>query len=100
MRHVADGNGVLLLDIGEEGALVVDLEVEDAVLVGELEGGGVGGGGVGGVGGVGGEREAVEGGEHGEFELEGVRGGEGERGPGGPGVFREGDCVFLGWGVG
>lgn len=42
--EVADGDGVLLLDVREEGPLVVDFEVEDAVLVGELEGRGVDGG--------------------------------------------------------
>jgi hypothetical protein len=39
--EVADGHGVLLLDVGEEGALVVDLEVEDTVLVWQGEAGGV-----------------------------------------------------------
>lgn len=40
VREVADGDGVLFVDVGEEGALVVDFEVEDAVLVGGFEGGG------------------------------------------------------------
>lgn len=100
MGHVAHRHGVLLLDVGEQGPLVVDLEVEDAVLVGQLEGGRVGGLGRGRVGRVRGKGQAVEGREHGELELEGVGGGEGERRPGGPGVFGEGDGVFLGWGGG
>lgn len=37
MRKVANGNSVLLFHIGEKWSLVVDLEVEDAVLVWELE---------------------------------------------------------------
>lgn len=74
--HVADRDCVLLLDVGQEGTFVVDLEVEDAVLVGDLEGDGVCRFFGGGVGGVKGERETVEGGEHGEFELELVVGGD------------------------
>ena len=38
--HVAHADGVLLLDVRQEGALVVDLEVEDAVLVRQRESGG------------------------------------------------------------
>ncbi len=34
---MTDGDGVLLLNVGEEGSLVVDLEVEDAVLIWKLE---------------------------------------------------------------
>lgn len=37
MSEVADGDGVLLFDIGIERPLVVDLEIEDSVLIGELE---------------------------------------------------------------
>jgi hypothetical protein len=37
MCKVSNGDGVLLLDVGEEGSLVVDLEVEDTVLIWELE---------------------------------------------------------------
>lgn len=93
MGHVADGNGVLLLDVGEEGALVVDLEVEDAVLVRQDEGGGVSGG-VGGAG-LGGKRDAVEGGEHAELELEVIAAGKCEGGPLVPGVLRDRDGVGL-----
>lgn len=37
MSHVPNRDGVLLVDDGEERPLVVDLEVEDAMLVGEGE---------------------------------------------------------------
>lgn len=33
MGHVADGNGPLLLQIGQERPLVVDHEVEDTVVI-------------------------------------------------------------------
>lgn len=95
MRHVAHRHRVLLLDVGQERPLVVDLEVEDAVLVGQLEAGGEGGGVRCGERGRGGEGEAVEGGEHRELELQEVVRGDGEGGPGVPGVFGEGDCVCL-----
>lgn len=95
MGHVSDRHSVLLLDVGEEGALVIDLEVEDAVLIGKFERDGVSRGFGGGVGLVEGQRQAVEGGEHGELELEDVVGGEGEGGPLVVGVFREGDGVGL-----
>lgn len=36
--HVADGHGVLLLDVGQEWALVVGYEVVDAVVVRNPEG--------------------------------------------------------------
>ena len=42
VRKVAHCDGVLLLNVREEGALVVDLEVEDTVLVWEDEGCAVG----------------------------------------------------------
>jgi len=80
MREMPDRDAVLLIDVGEEGTLVVDTEVEDAVLVGQAEGGceegrvGRGGGGEGGFGG-GEEGQAVVGGEHCELELQGVGGG-------------------------
>jgi hypothetical protein len=38
VRKVADGDLPLLVDVGDEGAAVVDAEVEDAVLVGGFEG--------------------------------------------------------------
>lgn len=80
MRKVADRDLALLVERRQKGALVVDAEVEDAVLVGQAE--------VGredrrvGVRWRRGQRrqgEAVEGREHGEFELDGVVG-RGEEG--------------------
>lgn len=74
VRKVTHRHGVLLLDVGIEGPLVVNLKVEDAVLVGQLEGSGVDA--PAGWGFHVGEGEAVEGREHGEFELQDiVRGG-------------------------
>lgn len=46
---MADSNSVLLLEVGVEGSLVVDFEVEDSVLVWELEASCVDGGGGGGL---------------------------------------------------
>ena len=37
MRKVADSDLALFLDVREEGSLVIHLEGEDAVLVGQLE---------------------------------------------------------------
>jgi hypothetical protein len=70
---VADSDLALLVDVGEERTAVVDAEVEDAVLVGRLEGDAENGG----VCGLrdGGEVEALEGGEHAELELDVVGGG-------------------------
>lgn len=42
MRIMPYGDGALLVDAGEEGPLVVEAEVEDAVLVREAERGLVG----------------------------------------------------------
>ena len=77
MSIVADSYLVLLLDIGEEGTLVVDTEGEDTVLVGDGELGAVDGA----VFRLGGrlEVEAMEGGQHGELELKGVILGDLER---------------------
>lgn len=73
MRKVPDGDLSLLVDGGQEGALVVDAEVEDAVLVGELEVGGEDGGvGVGRRGREKLQRETVERRQHGEFQLDDV----------------------------
>ena len=95
VRHVADRDRVLLLDVGEERPLVVHLEVEDAVLVGELErrdkDGSVGRG----LRDVVRQRQAVERRQHGELELQLVVGGDGERLPCGPGPLRDGDGVGL-----
>lgn len=72
MRKVAHGDCVLFVDVRNEGALVVDTECEDAVLVGYLEGGGESGAVVG--RGRRKQRKTVIRVEHGEFELEGVGG--------------------------
>ena len=76
VRKVADRDLSLLVDVREEGAAVVDAEVEDAVLIGCFERDAEDCG-------VcslrdGGEVEALEGGEHAEFELDVVGGGGGE----------------------
>jgi hypothetical protein len=70
VSKVAHGDGVLLLDVRQEWALVVDLEIEDSVLVGQLEGGDINSGIVSGSGCL--EGQTVEGGQHREFELDSV----------------------------
>jgi hypothetical protein len=94
--HVAHRHRVLLLHVGEEGPLVVDLEVEDAVLVRQPEVRRVRRRLRGGPRRVDSEREAVEGREHAELELQGVAVGEGEAGPLVPDPLGEGDGVGLG----
>lgn len=91
MGKVAHRDGGLFLNVGVEGALVVDLEVEDAVLVGQLERGRVGG--AVGARGDGLEGQAVEGRQHAELELQGVLFGDGEGGPGVPDVLGQRDGV-------
>lgn len=76
MGEVPDGDRVLLLDVAVERPLVVDLEVEDAVLVRQLEGHRVRRAVRGRDGGL--EVESVEGREHAEFQLQVVRLGDGE----------------------
>ena len=61
---------ILLLNSGEEGSFVVDLESEYAMLVGCCEGGGVSG--TIEAGGCSLQRKPYEGGEHAKFELKGV----------------------------
>lgn len=73
---MSDRDLSLLIHTRQERALVVDSEVEDAVLIRCAEGGLEDGGVVGGLHGF--EGDAVEGGEHAEFELERVGGGDGE----------------------
>jgi len=100
VRKVAYRDRVLLVHVRHEGPLVVDAEVEDAVLVRDAEGcreeGAVGcvayGEGAGG-----GEGEAVVGVQHGEFELDGVGGGWAEGVQVVPGVLGELDRVRLWW---
>ena len=83
----------LLINVSQEGPLVVDAEVEDAVLVGRGEGGLVDCRVLRCADRV--ERDAVEGREHAEFELEGVGGGDGEGDVVVEGVFGELDLECL-----
>jgi hypothetical protein len=77
VRKVADGDLPLFVNVGKEGAAVVDAEVEDAVLIGCLEADAEDGC----VCGLcnGGKVQALEWGEHAKFELDVVvrRGDEG-----------------------
>lgn len=93
MSNVSHADGVLLLDVSQERPLVVDLEVEDAVLVREREAGAVDGGRVADTKGL--EIQSVEGRQHGELELERVGGGEGVRLPLVPGILRHGNAIRL-----
>lgn len=93
MRKVADADRVLLLDVGEERALVVDLEVEDAMLVGEDEGDAIHGSIASGA--PASQVEAVEGRQHGKLELKNVVLRKGEGNPFVPAPLREGDVVRL-----
>lgn len=68
MRHVSHTDRVLLIEVSQEGTLVIDFEVEDAVLVGQSKSGAVDGGRISGSNEL--QVQAVEGREHGEFELE------------------------------
>ena len=72
MRKVSDCDLPLLLNVGKEGTVVLDVEVEDTVLIRGLEGGAKDGR----VCGLreGGEIDAVEGRQHAEFELDSVAG--------------------------
>lgn len=70
VRVMADGNFVLLLDVGEEGTLVVDTEGEDSMLVRNGEACAVHSAGFRSEGRL--ESEAVERREHGEFELQSI----------------------------
>jgi hypothetical protein len=95
MGKMPDGNLHLLFHGRQKRPLIVDLESENAVLVGEAEGRWESSA----IGGVrdGMEGEALEWGQHGEFELEGVGRGKLERPPGVVRVFREGDGEGLGF---
>ena len=79
MGEVAVSHLVLLLDVGEEGTLVVDAEGEDTVLIGGHELGAEHSAGIGTAGGL--EVQAVERREHGELELESIAGGNFEGNP-------------------
>lgn len=93
MRKVADADGVLLLDVGEVGALVVDLEVEDSMLVGKSKVNAVDGSVVCGAGES--QVEAVEGGKHGKLELEDIVFRKGKGNPLVPAVLGQGDGIRL-----
>lgn len=79
--HVADGDGELLFNVSEEGALVVDHEVEDAVLVWRGEVSAIYRELSRGSGGVLLQLEAMEGRQHAEFKLEVVSFGNDEGSP-------------------
>lgn len=68
VRIVANGDFMLLFDVGEERALVVNAEREDSVLIGDGESCAVDGAVFRPAGGL--ESEAVEGREHGKFKLQ------------------------------
>ena len=70
MRNVTHADRVLLVDVGQERALVVDAEVENAVLVRQDKGSPVDSSVGGRVDGF--QVEAVEGRQHREFELQSV----------------------------
>lgn len=93
--HVADGDGALLLNVGQEGPLVVDHEVEDAVLVGDDKRYLVDALGLGGDAFLVLERQAVVGGEHGKLELQLVVGWDLEIVPPVPDPFGDGDGIGL-----
>lgn len=93
--HVADGYGVLLLDVGQEWALVVGDEVVDAVVVGDPEGHaedarGLGRGTLHLLDG-----NAVQGRQLAELELQLIALGDLEVPPPVPDPFREGDLICL-----
>lgn len=93
MSKVADADCVLLFNVGEERALVVDLEVENTMLIGKGEGDAIHGSIVSGAGAS--QVQAVEGRKHGEFELEKVVLRKGERNPFVPAPLGQRDVVRL-----
>lgn len=70
VRVMADGDFVLLLDVGEEGTLVVDTEGKDSMLIGDDEARAVHSAVFRSEGRL--ESEAVERREHSEFELQSI----------------------------
>lgn len=90
---MTNSDGILFLNIREEGTLVVDLEVKNTVLVGQSENASVGrlcavrSGQHG--------REPVEWGEHAKFELQSVGARSDEGAPFVPGVFGQRDRISL-----
>lgn len=95
MGHVADGNGALLLHIGQERPLVVDHEVEDAVVIRNRECDLVDALGLGRGALLRLELQTVERREHAELELQLVIVGDLEAEPLVPDPLRDGDGVLL-----
>lgn len=93
MREVSHSNGVLFFNVGQERALVVDLEVEDTMLIGKLEASSIDGGVRSGPGGL--KGQAVEGGKHGKFQLDHIAICGHKWYPVVPGVLRESDFIRL-----
>lgn len=93
MGHVADTDSALLLDRAKQRALVVDHEVEDAVLVRQGKRGAEDGGVA--ASRLDGEVEAVEGGQHGELELHLIAGRQDIWLPAIVRVFRDGNEIRL-----
>ena len=93
MREVTDSDLSLLVDGRKERSSVVDAEVENAMLIGRLEGDAEDGS----VCGLGDGREvqALEWGEHAEFELDLVVGGWDKRSQVIVRVFRDFDLEVL-----
>lgn len=95
VRHVADGHGVLLLEVGQEGSLVVGDEVVDAMVIGDPEGHAedtrsLGRGTLDLL-----DRDTVQGGQHAELELQLVTLGNLEVPPPVPDPLGDGDLVSL-----
>lgn len=91
--HVSHTDGALLLDVGQEWSLVVDHEVEDAVLVRQHKTGSEHGGRLGDE--RGGKLQAVERREHGKLKLQSVLVGDGKGLPLVPAPLRDGNAVGL-----
>jgi len=90
---VSNADSSLLLKVSQEGSLVVDHEVEDAMLVGKNKVGAVDSLLLTDVNGL--QGDAVERGQHGELELEVVALREVEGLPVVPGVLGDGNAVGL-----
>lgn len=95
MGHVANGNGTLLLHVGQERPLVVDHEIEDTVVIRDRERNLVDALGLGRGALLRLELQTVEGREHAEFKLQLVLVGNLEAEPLVPNPLRDGDGVLL-----
>lgn len=93
MSHVSNADSSLLLNVSQERSLVVDHEVEDAVLVGKNEVGAVDSLVLADMNGL--QGDAVERRQHGELELKVVALREVEGLPIVPGVLGDRDAVGL-----